>query len=604
MIKQPVSLPPGKQWNQLNNGFLFGSSWSTKNITFDVPGIASLSQRTRYLYREATSGANFDHFLAAAYGQFGGTASGFASTDQYIIVTDDELFLLSASLENCGQLTNASTPSGSDYSDGISWNDGFYVSTTSNLSKLVSGTWTGSLMTLTSSVPHPLCASASANYLLVGNNSVLKKRTTGGTNSDALTLPSNYQIVWIRSSYARTLIGARAKDGTFGAVFEWDEVAPTWTNKYDLDCAWPYSGTFRTSDFFIVTNDGRLQKFNGGGFSDVAQWPIYKANTGYWSGNNTNLVSNPVFQRGMDIVGGHLTINVGGGVEQGQYGVEYYDNFSSGVWDFTEETGLTHRWGLTVSSDDTDFSQDYQVGSGAIFPVFVEDTPPDGTVGSKFIAGARMGDGATDYYAIVSAVSDGANVGQLTSTRLETSDVADDFVKIWCKYRGVFESTDLIRFKYKDKWIDGLPFTDLQEGTNGVTWTSTTTFTSTNPLWAAVLAAGSDGGGYEVTIEGGPGAGSIRHISAISLATSTYTVTLDAAVTGVTANDDGTVGVDNFLLLEETITNADTAGYKEIPITQTDPTTWVQAKAELRGTEYVTIEEFQIVPASDVVAQP
>lgn len=605
MIKQPITLPPNRAWTQPNTGFIFGSIYSSRNVSFDVPGVVSLSARTTPLLRQAVSGSDLDNVLAIAYGEFGATASGFSSTEQYIVVSDDELFLLAGALNNIGVLTNTSGPTMSDYSDGIAWNDGFYCTTTSNLSKLVAGTWTNSLMSLTSAKPHPLERSASANYLLVGNDNLLEKRTVAGVNSTALTLPSNYQIVWIRSDYSRTLIGARTKDGTNSSIFEWDEVAPTWTNKYDLDFTWPYSGCFRNTDFFVVSNDGRLMKYNGGGFSTVAQWPIYDSQPGFWAGNVDTLIANPVYQRSMAIVRGRLTINMNTKVDYGQYSAEAYENFPAGVWDFEESTGLTHRWGLTAATDKADFCQmQFANGSGAIFPVFIEDTPPNPTNGSLFITGARVDYSTTEYYTVQTVVSGGSNVnvGQLTTTRIETTDIADDAKKLWVKFRGVFESTDLIRFKYKDRWLKGLPFFDETNGSNGVTWTSTTVFTSVNPLWANVLALGSDGGKCEVTIASGDGGGAMRHIVSISLNTGTYTVTLDEAVAGVVAADKSAVLVDNFKLLDETITNADVNGYKAISITQTDPRTWVQTKMELRGTEYVTIEETQLVPASDILA--
>lgn len=594
MIKQPVTLPPNRAWAQPNNGFIFGSVYSSRNITLDVPGVVSLSPRTRIITRESTSGSTLDTVLAFAYGEFGATASGFSSTDQYIVVTSDTLYLLSGDLISIGALTNASTPSMSNYSDGISWNDGFYCTTSSSLSKLVAGTWTNSLRALTASVPHPLERSASGNYLLIGNGNKLEKRTTAGVDSTALTLPANYQIVWIRSDYTRTLIGARALDGTNGAVFEWDEVAPTWTNRFDLDFSWPYAGCFRNTDFFIVSNDGRLLKYNGGGFSTVAQWPIYKGLSGFWTGNSTTIIANPVYQRSMNVINGHLTINVNSRISYGQYDSVVYENFPAGLWDFEESTGLTHRYGLTCSNDDSDFAQiQYTTGGGAIFPVFIESSAPDPSDGSFFLTGARMEDGATTYYTVVTCVDDGLNVGELTTTRIETSDIADDAKKLWVKYRGVFESTDLIRFKYKDTWVDGLPFSTAQ---GGITWTSTTVFTSTNTNFANVSA------GDEVTIFIGPGAGSIRHVSSISYSNPTYTVTLDEAVTGVAASDIGGVVVDNFNLLQTTITYTDTNGYKAIELDQTDPRTWVQLKVEMRGSSYVTIEELQLVTASDIIA--
>lgn len=597
MIKQPIVLPPNRTWSQPNTGNLFGSIYSSRNLNTEVPGIVSIARRGLVVYQENTSGSNFDHVIAIVYGQFGATMSGGSSTNQYIVVTDDELFMLFGSLSNMGQLTNASTPSMSDNSDGVAWNDGFYCTTGTNLSKLVSGTWTNSLFSLTSGQPHPLCVSASGNYLLIGNGQELKKRTIAGVNTTALTIPSNYQIVWIRSDYTRTLIGTRTLDGTNCAVFEWDEVAPTWTNKYDVDTPEVLSGCFRNTDFFVVTADGRLLKYNGGGFSYAAQWPIYKVLQGYLNSSD-NPISKPVYQRGMTVVNGRLTININGDIDQGQYGSPLYENFPSGIYDYDEASGLSHAFGAVVTT--TDFSQMvYGVGAGAVAQVVWESSPPTAdTDGSYFLSGSRMSDGVNDFYTLFTVIEGANNVAQLTTTRIETSDIADDAKKIWCKYRGVFTADDSIRFKFKDKWLNGLPFSTA----SNVTWTSSTVFTSADTNFANVLTAGSDGGKYEVTVLSGEGAGSMRHISSITYANPTYTVTLSEAVTGISASDVGQVSVDNFELLEESITYTDTSGYKSISIPQDDPRTWIQVKVEMRGSENVTIEELQLVPASDIIA--
>lgn len=588
--KQPVILPPNRAWTEPNTGYIFGSIYLSRNIRLDVPGILTLAPRMQYVYREAVAGSNFDSVLAIVYGTFGGTASGFSSTNQYIVVTSDKGFLLSSDLTNCGQLTNGSFPTLSAYSDGVSWNDGLYVTTTSNLSKLVAGTVTNSLMSLTSSVPHPLCVSTINNYLLVGNGNKLEKRTTGGSNSTALTLPDKYQIVWVRSSNAGVLIGTRALDGTAGAVFDWDESSAAANNKYDLDAPWPYSGAFRNTDFFIVLNDGRLQKYNGAGFSTVCQFPIYKTLQGQWVLASGTPTSGPVFQRGMYIIGGRLTINVNGKIQNGYEDSPFYENFPAGIWEYDEETGLNQKYGFSLSQSEEDFSQMFYQGAGAI-AVVNQAALADPTDGSILLAGARVFDGTSDYYCLSSVVSGGVNRGFFTTTRIETTEIADQQMKLWCKYRGVFEDTDEIIFKYKDQIINHFPFTTQ----NDVTWSNNTTFTTTEAIFQYVEE------GYEVTVGTGIGAGASAHVSSISENAGTYTVILDEAIPSVSASDTGQVIVDNFAKLEITITNADEQWYKGIPIPQATPRTWIQIKGELRGTDLVTIEELQLIAASHIL---
>lgn len=586
MIKNPVVLPPNRQWTQANTGNLFGSLYSTRNVTLSVPGVASLSPRMRYVGRDATSGSDFGYIAAIPYD--GRALTGEA---QYYIITNNKVWTLNSDLSGFAVDATASTPSLQLSSDGLIWNDGLYVTTVNNLSKLVGGVWTGSLMSLSGSspsniIPHPLCVSTINNFLLVGNGNKLEKRTTAGVNSTALTLPDNYRIQWVRSDNARVLIGTRNLNGGNAAVFDWDETAAAATNKYDVDANWVYAGEFRNTDFFIVTNDGRLQKFNGGGFSTVAQWPIYKTLQGNWV---SGFSFGTVFQRGLNIIEGKVTIMLNGEIENGYESSPFYENFSSGIWEFDEATGLSHKYGLSISQSGQDFTQiELGGGSGAVAPIYVDPitgAPNPTTAGQVLLTGARLSDGtATEYYALCS-VNYGVNRGEIESTRIETIDIADQSSKIYCKFRGVWTADDTIIFKYKDYTDNHLPFTTA----NDITWTSTTTFTSTSTSWQYAAV------GDEVTVVRGKGAGAAAHISTISLNAGTYTITLDEAIPNVANAETSKAICDNYKKLNVTITSADVLGWKEISIPQTNPATWIQIKAEMRGSQYVTIEELQFI---------
>ena len=589
MIKQPTVLPPSKQWNQQNTGFLFGSIYQSQNVTMDVGGIISLSKRAQYVGQTDTSGTpRLGYVLSITY-----DGQALTGAEKYYILGSNALYRMSQSLGSFEVDPTASQPTfGTAFSDAVIWTDGLYASTTNNVSKLVSSAWTGSQMSFTTSaIPHPLCASASANYLLGGNGNILRQKDPStGTVTTALTLPSNYRIQWIRSDYSRTLIGTRNLNGGNTAVFEWDEVSPTWTNKYDIDAQWVYSGCFRNTDFFTVTNDGRLLKFNGGGFSLAAQWPIYKTLEGDWVNGFT---LSTVHQRGMDVVEGKLNIMVNAEINGTG---NYYPNFPSGVWEFDESTGLNHKYGATYSTNETDFNQiALGAGAGAIAPIVIDPISggPAAATGATILFGARV-DGATSsgYYELLSVTTDGPNRGSFVTTRIETQDIGDDAKKLWCKFRGLFTSADKIIFKIKERVRNGLPFST----NNSVTWSSTTVFT-TNASDVAQWANAQVGD--EVTVVDRAGAGSAAHILSITgPSTNVYTVTLDEAIPGITASDTGNVIVDNFRKLETSITYTDEMPYKGIPLEQENPSDWVQVKVEMRGSYLVTIEELQLVTAT------
>lgn len=588
MIKQPTVLPPNKQWNQPNTGYLFGSLYQTQNVTLDVAGVISLSKRAQYVGRESTSGSTFDYLLSIQY-----DGEAVTGAERYYLLSSDSLYRMTQSLGSFQIDPTASQPSFTTASsDAVIWTDGLYCSTTNNVSKLAASAWTGSQMSFTTSgIPHPLCASASANYLLGGNGNILRQKDPStGTVTTALTLPSNYRIQWIRSDYSRTLLGCRNMNGGNTAVFEWDEVSPTWTNKYDVDASWVYSGCFRNTDFFVVTNDGRLLKFNGGGFSVAAQWPIYKTLEGDWINGFT---LGTVLQRGMQVIEGRLNIMLNAEINNTG---NFYPNFQGGVWEFDESTGLNHKYGATYSTDETDFAQIALGGGvGAISPIVIDPVNggPAAATGGTILFGSRVdANTSNSYYEVLSLTTDGPNRGFFATTRIETQDIGDDAKKLWVKYRGLFTSEDKIFFKLKERIVNGLPFsTD-----NVVTWTSSTVFT-TNASDVAQWALAEVGN--EVTVVSRAGAGATAHITSITgPSTNVYTVTLDEAIPGITAADTGNVIVDNYRKLETSITSADEMPYKGIPLQQENPSDWVQIKVEMRGSYLVTIEEMQFVSSS------
>jgi len=599
MIKQPTIFPPNKSWNQPNTGYLFGSIYQTQNVTMDIAGVISLSRKTRAIGRGSEVGGTFDYLLSIAFDGLSTTGSNI-----YYLLTSDSLYNLFKDLTGFTINVVSSQPNFSlNSSDAVMWTDGLYCSTSSNVSKLSAGAWTGSQMSFsTSAIPHPLCVSASANYLLGGNGNILRQKDPStGTVTTALTLPSNYRIQWIRSDYSRTFIGCRNMNGGNTAVFEWDEVSPSWTNKYDIDTQWVYSGEFRNTDFFVVTMDGRVLKFNGGGFGETARFPIYKTLDGDWK---NNFALGVVFQRGMVTIEGRLHILISAQISNGKVnGVssEYYPNFIGGVWEFDESTGLNHKYGATYGqSNYKDYAQ-INCNPGAMAQVVVDpiSSSPAEADGSILLFGALVdgenADVAERYYVLNSATLVGTNRGSFVTTRVETSDVSDDFKKLWVKSRGLYTGEDKLIFKVKEVVRNGIPFTSNA----AVEWSSTTVFTtpvSGATQWEKVVA------GDEVTNLAGPGAGGAANIvSIVPAGGGAYTVTLDEAITGMFSGFVSLVTVDNFRRLQTQITSSDEQQWKGIPLEQTDSRNWIQIKVEMRGSSFVTIEEMQLVSTTHVL---
>lgn len=602
-----VNIPDQRQWTQPNTSVLFGNIYQSRNIDFSLNGFLKLSPRTRYVYRENSSGSTFDYVLSIVYGNFGGTSSG-PNGEGYYTVTSDGMYLIDDDLDGAGVLTNASAPSPAlGSTDAVSWEGGMWVTTTSNLSNLTSGTWTNSLMSLTSGIPHPLCV-AWNNLLLVGNGSSINSRDSGGTNvSNVVVVPDEYRIQWMRSFNKNVWIGTRNLSNGESKIFQWDGSSENFNNEYEVDCQWVYSGTAHDGNLYIFTNDGRLMSFNGAGFTEVARLPVYTniiTTNDYYFVNGFTLGS--IFQRGMAVVDGliHILVNsnaLKGGVEDTGTNL-----FSSGVWVYDPDIGMYHKYAPSNSqTSNTDFGfMGLDAGAGALSPVYADPTSTnviDATKGGTLVYGARLDSGTASFYTFGSVTS-GVNRGFFSTSRIESPGVQESWRYVWVKFEEFTSSDDAIVLKYRTKYRENLPFTSPTE----VTWTSTTVFTSPDTTFADVVV------GDEVTVATGSGAGCIAHISSITNNAGTYTVTLDEAITGVSASDTGYVIVDNFHRLPAyadanaistaTINNAEVgARFAKVAIpevTATDyqpaPSEWIEIKAELRG-ENIRISEMAVL---------
>ena len=65
MMNSPVILPPNKQWKQLNQGNLFGSIFSSRNINLEIPGVLSLSNRAQARLADTTG--TLDYVLSIVF---------------------------------------------------------------------------------------------------------------------------------------------------------------------------------------------------------------------------------------------------------------------------------------------------------------------------------------------------------------------------------------------------------------------------------------------------------------------------------------------------------------------------------------------------------
>jgi hypothetical protein len=160
---------------------------------------------------------------------------------------------------------------------------------------------------------------------------------------------------------------------------------------------------------------------------------------------------------------------------------------------------------------------------------------------------------------------------------LETTDHFNNFV---VKYSTLTDNDKIIvKYRTTDDGLDRIISSDWD-----MTWTSSTTFTTTETGWANAFV------GDEVEVLQGAGSGLLAHITEIALNAGTYTITLDETFDQYTANDIGIAVFRNWTKFL-TLTSADTEGFVEKQLGVAGK--FIQIKVELRG-KGVKIEEIKI----------
>jgi len=167
-----ISYPPqdSKRWSVSSSSDVFGSIFYTKNINLDEEGYLKLAHRTVML---DTSRVDSNVGLPTSFGR---TAVG-----EFVAVLSTDPFEIDIDATSLSALIDDNTPPGTDFNSyGTWWQNRWYVAYNSNLSykTISSGAWTGSLLSLTSGVDHPVEVFASRNNLLVGDGNVIKQINT------------------------------------------------------------------------------------------------------------------------------------------------------------------------------------------------------------------------------------------------------------------------------------------------------------------------------------------------------------------------------------------------------------------------------------------
>lgn len=584
-----VSIPTkdSKVWSQRNDGDFVGILHGTRNIDLTRKGIAKLSDRFSYIQRYDNASSTFDECLSIVFGDF--ISSG---TYKYWFITSDKIYTMNPDWTTFALDATGSSPSMSIYSDGAAFNSSLWVSTSAQLCRLTAGTWTvtGLKAFTNTTSPHPLEPLFNNKLAMGDKNKIHTIDSTNTVVSDAIAIPVDYEILWIRSTADRVFIGTRNLKGLNGKVYEWDGTSANYSFEYEVETTRILSGVLWKGTLYCYTLDGRIMRFNGNGFDSMAQLPFYVFGENvYPEGSPIQIVT----QRGMITSDDEILISLNPQIllKDSISGERtYYPNAMAGVWAYNPNVGFYHKHGFTIESSG-DYTSSYQVKARALFKVPEDITVSSTTTtyNSLIATGTVTASDGTVYNVAMGLKRGQENRGVIVTQRVDSNVADETWQSIGVKFNKVYSSEDKIVVKYKLRDENGLPLTFGDINSNVATWTSTTTFTTSYSTFSIASV------GHEITILAKKSAGASAHITSIEFVAGVYTVTIDEAIG--TSSGTFSLIIEPWIKLG-TITSSD-RDFKILQLNTKNIASSIQVKCELRG-EDTEVEEIIVSSTENI----
>lgn len=559
-----------KRFSQPNYGDTQGNLWGTFNVDLTKNTGRVRATRTETVFSESDDA---DFGLPVAFAYFGVTSASdpvfVAYADRIFIGGDDPI----ATTWTQDTITNSPNDSGS-VGDMVVFNGKLYATEPAKLKRLSSGgtSWSDRA-TITSGGSHQLCNYGKRLYFVDQRLKVhsLDTAETVVTSGD-YTLDLSYfggNISWMVGGSNRIWIGVTANDGGRGMIFEWDGVSVNAPNKFYTIEAQGSAGCAIWNDVpYVMDIEGRLLAFNGSSFEEVARLPLMQydvLNRSYATSDSKKICH----FNGIKYINDAILIAINNETTGGIYGGE--ENYPAGIYEYTKENGLTHKYApsLTVINEATsDYGQHTVNEIGAIFDASVRRSNATNNFASvMFGVDIEGADGSNINSINIDVIEERTNdpehkrLGYIITPFLESSRVTQVWQKIILKYRKMLDTTDKILVKYRT--TKDIPIT-----VQNVVYDSDTQFTATSFTGVEV--------GMEAEILNGNGAGAVAHVTAITDNGSDFTITLDNSIIGVTAGDISDVRFQKWNQLPEITAND--FQFTDLPVPQYNKDTEMQFK--------------------------
>lgn len=340
---------------------LFGNIWYTKNIDLRIPGYIKLSSRIASLYSQKDD-SNFS--LVNALGRNG--------TGLFNLGTQSNPFIaqLQTTSVSITQDTVSNAPALVAGSRGRWWQNFWHETTATDIRFRGVSIWSVKASgDLTSGNLHPLEIHRGRNTLCVGNgNTILQYNTSYVHNSITdLVLPIDYEVVDLCYSNDRIGIITRLNTTTANQnqnayFFIWDGATPAVNNGFDVGSDQIVAIAPYATSFAILTRNGYLKLFTGGGFQTIAILPFFWRNL-LWSDPETL----QTIGKCMIIDGDYIYLNLPTSLNvQGKRQEKNISNYPGGVYCYDPAVGFYHMYApslsqgyfLTIASGNIDITND------------------------------------------------------------------------------------------------------------------------------------------------------------------------------------------------------------------------------------------------------
>lgn len=390
---------PSGKWSVKHGQDYMADIVNTRNMDFDAPGFASVGKKPVAIYT-TTQSANFGTVVSIVPNSTTGASA------KYYIITSSKVYSWDASTSTLTLLDSA-TPTMGLGSDGIMFNGKLLVTgtTTAKAYTDAGDSWGLAVISgLSSSYPHPLSVVEHmvGVPLVVGDGNIVHQYDTSFSEVTAnkLQLPPQYIVTGLRWSGGNMYAATRNVTGGSAKLFIWNGTGTSAQLGWDVKADWIYSMVDYDASITVLTSSGQLLRYAGGGFTELAHFPVY--DTPY-SWNSQSALTNGIGRcanRGMVAHGDNLFINVDGALNASLTDMpsRFMVEQPSGLWCYDPGVGLYHKAGYkytkyneaayTFASSNFVFSTAHNMQTGD--PVY-----PTNTTGLTRVNANQL------YYAIV-----------------------------------------------------------------------------------------------------------------------------------------------------------------------------------------------------------